>query len=55
MDRNGLLRIGMVLGPCFGRCGDSSLNTPFPDLFRMARFKDATVCQMISWNGDQIL
>ena len=24
-------------------CGDSSLKTQFPDLFRMARFRDATV------------
>ena len=46
----------MVLRSCFGRmCGvDSSVKTQFPDLFRMARFKDVTVHQMLSLNGEQI-
>jgi len=34
--------------------GDSSLKTQFLNLFKMARFEDATVHQMNSWNGDQI-
>ena len=35
-------------------CGENSLKSQFPDLFRLARFKDATVYQMLSWNGEQI-
>jgi len=35
-------------------CGVSFLKTQFPDLFRLARFNDATVQQMLSWNGEQI-
>jgi len=35
-------------------CGDSSLNTQFSDLFRLAQFKDATMHQMFSWYGKQI-
>jgi len=36
-------------------CGDNSLKTQFPDLFRMARSKDAMVHQMLSWNGEQTI
>ena len=35
-------------------CGDSSVKTQVPDLFRMAPFKDAMVHQMFSWNGEHI-
>ena len=34
-------------------CGEQPLKDHFPDLFRMARFKDATVNHVVSWNGDQ--
>ena len=33
-------------------CGDRLLKTLFPDLFRMARLKYATVKEVVSWNGD---
>ena len=33
-------------------CGDRSLKTQFPGLFRLARHKNATVHDVISWNGD---
>jgi len=33
-------------------CGDRSLKTQVPSLFRMARLKNATVHDAISWNGD---
>ena len=33
-------------------CGDRSLKTQFPNLFRMARHKNAMVHDMIFWNGD---
>ena len=33
-------------------CGDRSLKTQFTSLFRMARHKNATVHDVISWNGD---
>jgi len=33
-------------------CGDRPLKTLFPDLFRMARLKYATVQEVVSWNGD---
>ena len=36
-------------------CGDRPYKDQFPDLFRMAHFKDVTVQQLTSWNGDQIL
>ena len=32
-------------------CGDQPLKDQFPDLFRMARFKDATMQQVVSWHG----
>ena len=33
-------------------CGDRSLKTQFPSLFRMARHKNATVLDVVFWNGD---
>jgi len=33
-------------------CGYHALKTQFPDLFRMARFKDATIQEVVSQNGD---
>jgi len=33
-------------------CGDRSLKTQFPSPFRMARHKNATVHDVIFWNGD---
>ena len=33
-------------------CGEQLLEDHFPDLFRMARFKDATLNHVVSWNGD---
>ena len=34
-------------------CGDRSFKDQFSELFRMARCKDASVKQVVSWNGDQ--
>jgi len=34
-------------------CGDCPFKDQFSDLFRMARFKDVTMQQVVSWNGDQ--
>ena len=33
-------------------CGDRPLKNLFPDLFRIARLKHATVNEVVSWNGD---
>ena len=33
-------------------CGDRSLKTQFPSLFKMARYKNAMVHDVVSWNGD---
>ena len=35
-------------------CGESSLKSQFPNLFRVERFKEATVDQMLSRNGEHI-
>jgi len=34
-------------------CEDRSFEDQFSDLFRMARCKDASMQQVVSWNGDQ--
>jgi len=34
-------------------CGDQPPKDQFPGRFRMARFKDATMQQVVSWNRDQ--
>ena len=34
-------------------CGERPLKDNFPDLFRMACFRDVTVQQVVPWNGDQ--
>jgi len=34
-------------------CANQPLKDQFPDLCKMARFKDATMQQVVSWNGDQ--
>ena len=31
-------------------CCDHPLKTPYPDIFRIAHFKDAMVQEVISWN-----
>jgi len=33
-------------------CGDRPLKTQFPNLFRMTHLKNATVHEVVSWNGD---
>ena len=33
-------------------CGDQPLKFQFPDLFRMARLKEATMHEVVSWNGN---
>jgi len=46
----------MGLKFCFGMICGVAINLSkdqFPDLFKMARFSDATVRQMVSWNGNQ--
>ena len=35
-------------------CGESSLKSQFPNLFRIACFKEATVDQMFSRNGEHV-
>ena len=35
-------------------CGESALKSQFPNLYRMARFKDGAVDQMFSRNGEHI-
>ena len=34
-------------------CGDQPLKIQFPNLLRMALLKDATLHDVVSWNGDQ--
>ena len=34
-------------------CGDQPLKVQFPNLFKLARLRDATVHDVYSWNGTQ--